>query len=663
DDSRDSCLLSQALSSIKWKHAVQSWGKAPPDPAIVLRAEQEKAEVGRAIQEIYHANVARFLSELDGERLLGVMDSGVNYDDINSMFLRGMLSELVEHRPPLPTEPFDRVNIYLLAHFMQTDEITLDEAREKVHRIAVLYNEASPLFDSIVNFGRQAYRTSESDLLIRCHEAARLRARRREGGSRSPLDATNSSKQGAPGADREVAAGGWPTTHRNALRREPSFAPATNEHDFDHMSVSEVIEWINQLPPKVPFATLSTGLRRLYDIAFFDHGIEEQDRTAAAQLVVVIKKSVEDLFANSPEQLAAFRKATEFTEGRIAKQGVNSLAWLVEEHNVQGEGLIPFIMRPEHGGGLTAFLELLGPEATMSAKSHMVRELTLQREGRAYPNTVLHLHGLVCGGDPAALAVFTEAEAAAFIRAPYDYQSTRQVLVELGMLPALSNALPLAPPPEDNLLKFIVSQTALDTLAETPPDVSEQVSPPVAGLESLDRIIPIALCIHLGLTMTESLYGPEKRLVAMDGIETQFLAAAEAGLLRLVGMMRNFEEFSMKKEEHRERNSTFSVDHMMIFAAWQEFNQWPEEEEQWQVLQPYLASLTKLLRHVRTDYLIRVRSYLRFFIHGQGPVGVPPSTAAAQIRKEFDRLYVEYGSRAGVAEAVTHGEDWIGSSP
>ena len=86
------------------------------------------------------------------------------------------------------------------------------------------------------------------------------------------------------------------------------------------------------------------------------------------------------------------------------------------------------------------------------------------------------------------------------------------------------------------------------------------------------------------------------------------------------------------------------------------------DEDQWQTLQPYLASLMKLLRHVRTDYLIRIRSYLRFFSHGHGSAGVPPSTAAVEIRKAFNRLYFEYGSRAGVAETVTDGEDWIGFS-
>jgi hypothetical protein len=429
------------------------------------------------------------------------------------------------------------------------------------------------------------------------------------------------------------------------------------------MSIGDTLIWASAVPSNVPFRAIKDGLLRLYDIAFFDHGVEAQDREKAVRLIVGIKKAVEDGFASAPTELAAFKSAAEFTEHQIETKGVNSLAWLLEEQHIVATDTIPFVMKPEHGSKLKVFIGMLDAKMIQDAKPHMVRELILQRHGRAYPNTILHLHALVCHGDPAALAIFSGDEIGALIRAPYDYHSAREVLVGLGLLVAQSGALELLPPPKDDLLRFLVSQAAIDTNSEHPPEPIVRVNPPVS-MEGLDGIVPIALCIHLGLTMIESLYGVDKRFVALDGIEAQFRGAAENGLMKLVGMMQNFEKVGVEclSEEVRASRPAFSIDQMMVFAAWHEFDLWPNEEPEWISVQPYLEYLLNVLSFMRIDYLIRLRNYLRFFIHGSGTVGVPPSAVAAEVRNAISELYFRYGSRAGVAEAVAFGEDWIGVS-
>jgi hypothetical protein len=460
----------------------------------------------------------------------------------------------------------------------------------------------------------------------------------------------------------------WFGRNRNRrVQTEPTVSPPmrTDEPslDFGQMSVDELLSWVSTLPTTCVFQSIKDGLRRLYDIAYFEHGVAERDRAIAAQLVVTFLKTFEDAYANAPAELAALKRATEFTERGIATHGVNSLAWLMEDYGIPGTETIPFIMNPEYGNRLASFMETTDTRALQNAKPHMVRQLILQRHVRAYPNTVIHLHGLVCSGDPAALAIFTRDEIKTITLTPFYYQPAREILVELELLAVQSNAPNLVLPPEDNLLKFIVSQAAMDTVAQGPPQALERIAPP-ADMQGLDLIVPIALCLHLGLTMIESIYGAEKRFVALDGIEQQFSGASASGLLKLVGMMKNFEKFAVDRvvEEAQRGVATFSIDQMMAFASWHEFNLWPNEEQEWEAIQPYLKYLMKILSHIRIDYLIRLRSYLRFFIHCNASQGVPQTEAVAEIRSTVNAVYVRYGSQPGIVGAAPHSEDWIGQS-
>jgi hypothetical protein len=381
--------------------------------------------------------------------------------------------------------------------------------------------------------------------------------------------------------------------------------------DFEEMSMSEIADWAAGLPQEVKFQSIKGAHRRLYDLAYFQHSVDERDRRHAATLIGGLNESIESAVADLPQRLAAFRELMEFFESDIRLRGVGSLRWLLDDQKVPPEKILPFIMRPEHGPKLAAFLELIATEVPRW-KPQLIRELVLQRHGKAYPNTVIQLHGLAGSGDSATGAVFTEKELKLLIEAPYQYQSAREVLAVLGLLPIEPRALPLIPEPEEAVLKILVGQTAIDTLTEAPPELLEPVPPP-RGMEGLDRLVPLALCLHLGLTMIESLYGPEPKFLVLDGIEALFREAADNGLLKLVGMMRNFERFALDDKINKSRR--FSVDSMMFFAAWQEFDLWPDEEAAWDSMQPYLAYVSRLLRHTRTQYLIRLRSRLRFDVH------------------------------------------------
>lgn len=434
---------------------------------------------------------------------------------------------------------------------------------------------------------------------------------------------------------------------------------AAPEKPIAEMSLHEVMAAIHAQPAVAPFAVVRDAFRRFYAIAFFDHGVSDADRATATKLAAAFKENIESILSDKPDALKAFHKALDFERQSAAKAGVGSLVWFIDEHKISDRDIIPFIMKPENGHKLADYLSMSPPATVDGIRPHMLRELLMQRSATMYLNTVLHLHGLVSSGDPAAFALFKANEIEAFLRVPHGYAAARQTLVSLGLLSSESGALPLSPPPPDELLTFIVSQTAIDCLQESDPE--NKLNKPEFSEEmvGLDTIIPIAVCIHLGLSMIDTLYGPEKRNVALGGVRSQFSKAYE-GLSDLVELQSSCENFGIEAVLHGDGNRKASLDYMMVFAAMEKF-QLQQSEEEFNRIQPYVQFLTRQLAHIRPAYLIKLRFYLRFFIHDKEGAGVAPSLPSEEVRRRIRELYVDYGARAGVLETASFGEDWIGT--
>ncbi len=61
------------------------------------------------------------------------------------------------------------------------------------------------------------------------------------------------------------------------------------------------------------------------------------------------------------ELVNAYRKANAHMEDNVRRIGISSLAWLIEEHKISDDQLIPFIARPEHSKLLEEFFAVLSP--------------------------------------------------------------------------------------------------------------------------------------------------------------------------------------------------------------------------------------------------------------------------------------------------------------
>jgi hypothetical protein len=169
------------MKAMLLKHWLRGIGRPRPDAIAEQRAQLEQDRVNATIAEIYNPSVGLYVSKVDSDELFGLMEGKYSYADINNAFLRGIISEVVDNSPPLPTEPFERVNVHMIRHFIQTEGATLNEAREKLQRAVAVHNEANPTFDWITYRGRQAHRTSDVRLLAECHRAARQAAREQDG--------------------------------------------------------------------------------------------------------------------------------------------------------------------------------------------------------------------------------------------------------------------------------------------------------------------------------------------------------------------------------------------------------------------------------------------------------------------------------------------------
>jgi hypothetical protein len=161
---------SAQLIEISLRHKISRIGKPRTDPQLVKIAEEERIEVEIALKTKFAPNMSNFLSAgfQNADNFLTIIQSGDRYERTNDLFLFGILLEIVEHRPKLPTEPFMRVQLHLLSYFMKEVELTLDDARVRVGRIEAWYNDANESFDRIIDMGRRAHRTSELDLLCKC---------------------------------------------------------------------------------------------------------------------------------------------------------------------------------------------------------------------------------------------------------------------------------------------------------------------------------------------------------------------------------------------------------------------------------------------------------------------------------------------------------------
>lgn len=160
------------LTFASWRHKISTVNTAS-DPKLKMLAEQELKEVEAVIGNVFDLNMTCFLREMAEKDLFtDLILLAYGYEAVNDMFLRGIILDFLESRPSLPTDIFSRASLHTITFFVKSQDMTWQDARQRVGRTEELRSQASDLYDTILERGRIAYREGGDRHLIWCHGVA-----------------------------------------------------------------------------------------------------------------------------------------------------------------------------------------------------------------------------------------------------------------------------------------------------------------------------------------------------------------------------------------------------------------------------------------------------------------------------------------------------------
>lgn len=413
---------------------------------------------------------------------------------------------------------------------------------------------------------------------------------------------------------------------------------------LDSLPFEQVLEYMQSFKDSMPSTVFVAIHKRLYEIALYDHHVEQQTREQALNLLDVLNKHSKVAFAENQKLMDSLDEASKFMVENARFMGVGSLGWLMEEHNVTNAETIPFMMKPEYGHLLADFLEVLGAEPLAKVKDGLVKHLILSRRYNGCSNAVLTLHGLATKGDLATIALFNEAELAVLVGVPDDYAAGRQLLVNLGLLPSESSAFPFVPVKDKGRLIQLMTEVYKER------DASVKADSRITGAgQDRQDILQSALAIqrlHLIRRMIGQIHGQD--------MSQALLEVLSDGPTRDISM--HFDDVMSKLEDA----PAGTLIDLMLLAHFMELGGMAiETEEDYLREQAWMEMGAAWLNSERVEVLNYTRYLLRW-----DPENLPPSAkteADESISNFVLKTYYEQGAKAGLAEQMMPSlEDWIG---
>lgn len=413
----------------------------------------------------------------------------------------------------------------------------------------------------------------------------------------------------------------------------------------EQMSFEQILAHIVSLDGAMPIGLATSLVRRLYEIALYDHHVPIEQRKNAYQLLEGVKADLETTLAENPGALEAFRNANKHMEGNVRYIGVDSLAWTIKENNISDNQIVSFVMRPEHGHLLADFLVTLEPSVVESVKTQLIRELILSRRYDNTYNAVLILHGLAAKADSATVALFTPEELTALLGVPDDYKAGRNVLVNLELLPAVSNARQFDPALDKELLLSVMVQVWKER------DAAAKSNPRLNGLsEDRSTMVLLALsllCSHLTRRVLRQIYGSE--------ISSAFLS-----IHKLESLKQTLERFDQVVDKLTGVTPVAPIDLMLFLEIMELGGIAVETEETYEREKEWIEMCAEWLNHERVGLLDYLRFILRWFAD-ESPLAIR-SVADEEIAGFIREIYMRKGAQAGIAEkTMVYFEDWIGT--
>jgi hypothetical protein len=210
-------------------------------------------------------------------------------------------------------------------------------------------------------------------------------------------------------------------------RRDP-------EKPIGEMSLAELIGVMRQGKGGMPARDLIEVSRRVTDIALFEHGVSDVERSIALELLPALDDDIEAGLRNESGAWEAYKEAAIFHRSGARHCGYGSLQWKMDEEGVEAAEVIPFIARADHAELLPAFLEMLEPDVIRDIRGALLNELAAIR-ARNGERPLDVLSRLASGDDGALTQLLDGTQLGALRRAQMEPEIATEVLRGLGVSP------------------------------------------------------------------------------------------------------------------------------------------------------------------------------------------------------------------------------------
>ena len=198
------------------------------------------------------------------------------------------------------------------------------------------------------------------------------------------------------------------------------------------MTLTEVIGFIRPHNESLAAKDAIAAARRLTDIAFFEHGVSNEEREFALGLIPALDADIEAALKDEPGAFEAYQEAVAYHRGNARHCGYGSLQWMMDEQGVEAAEVIPFMAREEHAELLPALLEMFEPEFIRDIRPALLTELATARADPG-ESPVDVLSRLASGEDGALTLLLDGTQLGAIRRAQSEPEAAETVLMELGV--------------------------------------------------------------------------------------------------------------------------------------------------------------------------------------------------------------------------------------
>jgi len=415
---------------------------------------------------------------------------------------------------------------------------------------------------------------------------------------------------------------------------------------FDDMNIIQLLEYIKQEKSNFTAGTAIDMTKRLFEIAYFDYAVSEEERRAAEKILGAVIEDVENSLSSNPEALQAYRTANNFQIDKVELFGIGSLSWKIGAPGISGEDVIKIVIDPSSGPLIPNLLKAMPEENWSQDKGNVIKALILDRRHAGESNAVLILSGLIAETDLVAWNIMNPSERSTLMGVSKNYKNARDVLVKYGLLPSKSSALPMTPQmPDDELVGTVLMSGHDRDDSIWPSNIIKRYELFDENQKAFISITLFIIKIIIFLDLINDVYGRDVALKVEKSVMENLKESKEKGLKTLLEAIRYAEEMALRE------TSNLGIDKTIASGLMDSYIPKGLSDEDQMELRDIVAEIYNIERRHSLD---QFRFYLRFFAN--------KGVYHEESLKKYGDLYRYLGSKLGELERQSFLEDWIGEA-